>query len=154
MALRPEQVEEWVAENGPWLYRSCSDEEAARFVEVGIEPAPDPRSDEQRPYLSPRRDCAYIGTKEYLGAECPIRVDIRELDPAALVVDEDQVALHAADFAEAVPLPHPLDGPSPTLGQWVDELDFDDPENVMRSLRRGSVAVKGGVPREAIERVG
>lgn len=154
MGLRPDQVERWVAEHGPWLHHACGEERVARILEAGIEPTPDPRPRAQRPFLSPRRDCAYVGTADYLGDGCPIRVDLRRLDPEAIVVDEDQVALHPGDFAAAVPLPDdpPADGGvPPTLGRWVDDLDLDDPENVWRSLCHGSVAVRGGVPRAAVE---
>lgn len=127
MALRPEQIERWVAENGPWLYRRCSDEEAARIL-AG-----------DSPFLGPRGDCVRIGTVRYLGSDCPLRIDIRRLDPETIIVDEDQVALHPHDFRRAGRI---LRG---------EQLDLDAPEHVLRSLERGSVGVRGGVPRKAVE---
>jgi hypothetical protein len=158
MSLEPEQIEKWVAEHGPWLHHACSAGEAERILagDAGIEPSDDPRTGRQRPFLSPRRDCAYLGTREYLDADCPLRVDIRRLDPAALLVDEDQVVLHPDRWDPAIWRPDaPVPFPAPpntemTLGEWVDALDFDTPEHVLTSLRLGSIAVRRGIPREAI----
>ena len=150
MALRPDQIERWVGENGPWLYRRCSEDDAARILAGtrGIEPSSHPRPDEQRAGPAPCQDCAYIGTVRYLESDCPLRIDIRRLDPDRLVVDEDQVALHAMDFRESIRPPRTVRG---TLGEWIAQLDLDDPENVWLSLSHGSIGVRGGVPREAIE---
>lgn len=126
MALRPEQIERWVADNGPWLYRRCSHEEAAAIL-AGSQGIP------------PRPHCAYIGTVRYLESDCPLRIDIRRLDPETIIVDEDQVALHPHDFRRAGRI---LRG---------EQLDLDAPEHVLRSLERGSVGVRGGVPRKAVE---
>ena len=151
MALTPDQIERWVEENGPWLYKRCSEDEAARILAGtrGIEPSADPRPDEQRRFLSHRHDCAYVGTVRFLGPDCPLRIDLRKLDPGRLMVDDDQVALHPTDFRDAVALPRTLRGP--TLGEWVAQLDLEDPENVWLSLTHGSIGVRGGVPREAVE---
>ncbi len=128
MTLRPEQIARWVAENGPWLFQRCTDEEAARVLagDTGLAPHP---------------DCAYIGTVRYLESDCPLRVDIRRLDPEAIVVDENQVALNPHDFRRG----------RASLGEAIHRLDLDSPENVWRSLEKGSVGVRGGVPREAVE---
>ena len=162
-----EQIARWVDEHGPWLHRACSPETAEEILrgDEGILPDPDERDDGDRPFLSSRRDCAYIGTAEYLGTGCPIRIDIRRLDPEKLVIDEDMITLHPEAWGPDVwgpevepPFPDPRTPGSGaeqmTLGEWIERVGLDTPENVERSLRLGALAVKDGVPREAIEPAG
>ena len=113
--LTREQIDDYVAERGPYLYHRTRVENLPAMAREGIRPWSDGLSSVyQDSVLEPRRDHTYIGSSAYVCQAklfgIMVRIDLRLLDPTAIDADEDQVAYGMRRDDEA-------------LYQFADSLD-------------------------------
>lgn len=67
-------------------------------------------------------------------------VDIRSLDPSRVNPDEDWFQSRGREWISE----------HGSSGAWAEAIDLRDPDQVRTSMEQGSIAYKGGIPREAI----
>ena len=139
--------------NGPYAYHETDDENVPSIVRQGLRTNAQGFSPQALSSVGiggPRPGHAYIafptrpGTDDYFANENPIRIDLRKLDPASIDSDED----HALDKH-----PELYDQGYETWGELADRNSeiVDAPDAVAFSIEKGSLAIRGGIPPEAIE---
>lgn len=177
-AALPEHIEQYIAEHGPYMYHLVHgdgqdvDQVIPLILRDGILPRGVTNVNAFDDYLASRPNHAYIGNedlmRQHVGdvSHAQIRVDLRKIDPRMIDVDEDH-ALTAMQRGTQLPGKanvYPAtwehfqnreeypEMPFNNIGEWADKHEniLDHPEWVNHSLWNGSVAVRGGIPPEAL----
>jgi hypothetical protein len=145
MALRPSDLRSWIAEHGPYAYHETGLDNIDSILQQGIQSG----DDYQDMGLggTQREGVAYMwlpNSKRNLVGQFPIRIDLRKLDPSKFVNDEDAAEDLGFDPEDATS--------REDLGDWVQgQPEFDQPHNVLRGMKGGTVAYLGYVPPQAVE---
>lgn len=163
----------WVDDYGPWLYWGVS--HPARWPWIlrdGIQPRTTAGvSGSMGKNMESRPGCIYFLTDWIYAArrasgvtgEPQVRVDIRGLDPARFVTDEDRIAADTAwgrqtAAIQGLPGWGTLTGPSSPsqVGAWMNSnaAVVDQREWVLHSMRGHSVAYVGGIAISDVEIIG
>lgn len=151
-SAHPEWLNRWMAANGPYLYHSTPAEQVPAIMRDGLRPH-DEVGSQYSGHLTPRANSVYLQTHpdQDEDGHSLVGVDLRKLDPASLIADED--ILLKSDGATAAKFGLPAwdsvrdHDQYKGWGHYADQIGLDAPEHVAHSLNTlGTVAVRGGVP--------
>jgi hypothetical protein len=170
MAIDYDDLGQWIARNGPWLYHAAFEHDLPVILREGIRAGSElGRDNAPKPFHRTRPGHVYLCRLDHLerlqsGGDLPsaaLRVDVRQLDPELIDPDEDCVQ-HARlfDGERWVSVEPPIwdpgwqEGPNGegTLAYWAEHTPgFDAPDVTARSLERGRISYRGTVPPEALD---
>ena len=176
MAMRPEDLQEWIEQNGPYAYHDTSYESLEGILKNGLMPWDEiPNSRVEEKYIDdglahviPRAGFVYMHVKDisphFHGDGVRLTIDLRKLEASRFSADEDYVEdeylknpnNEMFDGIRSYPTSHPEwwpeSGPE-SLGAWAEENAeiLDDPDVTQKSLQHNkTLAYWGTVPLEAI----
>ena len=176
MAMRPEDLQAWIEENGPHAYHDTSYESLEGILKNGLMPwdeLPDSSRVEEKyinsqAHLIPRAGFVYMHARDIspqlYGNGVRLTIDLRKLEASRFSADEDYVEgeylknpnNEMFDGIRSYPTGHPEwwaeSGPE-SLGAWAEENAeiMDDPDVTQQSLQRNkTLAYWGTVPLSAI----
>lgn len=163
--LTREQLDRWIAENGPYLGHEVARETMIPFVlRDGLLPRTltGQNRNGSNPRLHSREGHVYLGTGPFLTANYmapTFLVDLRKLDPGRIDIDEDRVFEYLNQAARDLPGAELLAQARPgkqdliSGGDWADRWSAicDQPEWVLYGLDMGSCAYRGRVPTRALK---
>lgn len=152
-------LQQWTEESGRWLFhRLQRDKDLPSVLATGLQH----RNAGWDRTWSPRANAVYLSSDPDLYGT-HIQTSIEELDPGCFLVDEDwprrfphlfgpqYLAASRAPHAPSDPFDRPITPRQQEAGEWADTVDDDCSENVLISLRLGSVAHRGTIPPDALE---
>jgi hypothetical protein len=153
MAVDPMWLQEWIKRN-PHAYHETSPYSVQGIEQEGIRYDPD-RQDMGLGGSAPDYNYLWTPSDEYQHPKAQFRVDLSKLDPSKIEFDADWANALRGEHAD---LANPIDDPEngwdySTIHQYVAEHpEYQLPQNVQQSMEHGTVAYKGDIPPEAIER--
>lgn len=162
--LWAEDVAAYVAEHGPELYHATMEVQAAEIVRLGLVPGSDLGVSNDSGFHEVRRGMVYLAGYELWtefakrrGWTALFAVDLRCIDPACIVPDEDivQEVWHFEVERWVDVRPPDNDGQTGALARWADTTPgFDSREVTLKALARKRIAYRGHIPSKALRRVG